>query len=175
MFDPSRGLPGRVTRGAPEACTPFITYAPSPSALSNISHQQNQLSFNALVFDSLQVQFPLIKSPPTPLPPQNQNQNQKINGKGRERFQTLPGLDYSGRGWPHRYWLPNLLKREYVALRFVAQTSYEKATQMCIISAEYAQMMWGFGLQQPFVRLQKTARRSGRSLEGCRRRCGARI
>jgi ubiquitin C len=31
-----------------------------------------------------------------------------------------------------RYWLPSLLKHEYVALRFVAQSSYEKAAQMRI-------------------------------------------
>jgi hypothetical protein len=29
-----------------------------------------------------------------------------------------------------RYWLPSLLKHEYVALRFIAQSSYEKAAQM---------------------------------------------
>ncbi len=32
----------------------------------------------------------------------------------------------------NRYWLPSLLKHEYVALRFVAQSSYEKAAQMRI-------------------------------------------
>src|SRR6266436_9752471 len=33
----------------------------------------------------------------------------------------------------NRYWLPSLLKHEYVALRFVAQSSYEKAAQMRIM------------------------------------------
>ncbi|KAF8495735.1 hypothetical protein F5888DRAFT_1794849 [Russula emetica] len=30
------------------------------------------------------------------------------------------------------YWLPSLLKHEYIALHFIAQSSYEKAAQMCI-------------------------------------------
>jgi hypothetical protein len=29
-----------------------------------------------------------------------------------------------------RYWLPSLLKHEYIALRFIAQSSYEKAARM---------------------------------------------
>ena len=31
-----------------------------------------------------------------------------------------------------RYWLPSLLKHEYIALRFIAQSSYEKAARMRI-------------------------------------------
>ena len=34
-----------------------------------------------------------------------------------------------------RYWLPSLLKHEYVALRFVAQASYENAARMRISPA----------------------------------------
>jgi hypothetical protein len=33
-------------------------------------------------------------------------------------------------GRTRRYWLPSLLKHEYVALRFIAQSSYEKAARM---------------------------------------------
>jgi len=40
-----------------------------------------------------------------------------------------------GGGGTHRYWLPSLLKHEYIALRFVAQASYEKAAQMSISPA----------------------------------------
>jgi hypothetical protein len=32
--------------------------------------------------------------------------------------------------WAVRYWLPDLLKHEYVALRFLPQVSYEKAAKM---------------------------------------------
>ena len=35
----------------------------------------------------------------------------------------------------HRYWLPTLLKYEYIALRFIAQASYEKAAQMRVSPA----------------------------------------
>jgi hypothetical protein len=42
------------------------------------------------------------------------------------------GLNYLGTGGHYRYWLPSLLKHEYVALRFVAQAAYEKAAQMHI-------------------------------------------
>jgi hypothetical protein len=31
-----------------------------------------------------------------------------------------------------RYWLPDLLKHEFIALRFISQKSYEKAAQMSI-------------------------------------------
>jgi hypothetical protein len=34
-----------------------------------------------------------------------------------------------------RYWLPSLLKHEYIALRFITQESYEKAAQMLISPA----------------------------------------
>ena len=34
-----------------------------------------------------------------------------------------------------RYWLPDLLKHEYVALRFLAQASYEQAAKMCVSPA----------------------------------------
>jgi len=34
-----------------------------------------------------------------------------------------------------RYWLPDMLRHEYVALRFIAQESYEKAAVMCITPA----------------------------------------
>ena len=37
-------------------------------------------------------------------------------------FFFLPG--------PRRYWLPSLLKHEYIALRFIEQSSYEKAARM---------------------------------------------
>ena len=41
--------------------------------------------------------------------------------------------------WPDlarfRYWLPDLLKHEYVALRFLAQSSYEQAAQMRVSPA----------------------------------------
>ena len=53
-------------------------------------------------------------------------------GNGRKLFQSPPRLDYLG---PRRYWLPSLLKHEYVALRFVVQASYEKAAQMRILPA----------------------------------------
>jgi hypothetical protein len=32
----------------------------------------------------------------------------------------------------HRYWLPDLLKHEYVALRFLAQESYEHAAPILV-------------------------------------------
>jgi len=34
--------------------------------------------------------------------------------------------------WAGRYWLPDLLKHEYVALRFLSQASYEQAARMRI-------------------------------------------
>jgi hypothetical protein len=34
-----------------------------------------------------------------------------------------------------RYWLPDMLKHEYVALQFVAQDAYEQAAPMCIAPA----------------------------------------
>jgi hypothetical protein len=37
-----------------------------------------------------------------------------------------------GTGGHCRYWLPSLLKHEYVALRFVAQAAYEEAAKMRI-------------------------------------------
>jgi hypothetical protein len=40
----------------------------------------------------------------------------------------FPGAD----GRTRRYWLPSLLKHEYIALRFIAQSSYEKAARMHI-------------------------------------------
>jgi ubiquitin C len=42
--------------------------------------------------------------------------------------QNFPGLTCS-------YWLPDLLKHEFVALRFLPQASYEKAAQMRISPA----------------------------------------
>jgi hypothetical protein len=33
------------------------------------------------------------------------------------------GLNYLGTGGDYRYWLPSLLKHEYVALRFVTQAA----------------------------------------------------
>ena len=77
-------------------------------------------------------------------------------------------------------WVPNLLKREYVALssrkhRTKRRHGCASSPASSCLSVECVQMMWAFGLRQPFVWLRKTARRSGRSLEGCRRRCGARI
>jgi hypothetical protein len=38
-------------------------------------------------------------------------------------------------GWVRRYWLPDLLKHQHVALRFLAQASYEKAAQMRVSPA----------------------------------------
>jgi hypothetical protein len=35
----------------------------------------------------------------------------------------------------HRYWLPDLLKHEYVALRFIAQDAYERAASLRIAPA----------------------------------------
>jgi hypothetical protein len=32
----------------------------------------------------------------------------------------------------HRYWLPSLLKHEYIALRFITQSSYEKAARIYV-------------------------------------------
>lgn len=124
------GLPRCLTQGAPEACTSFITYTPSPSVISNKSHQQNLFSFDALVHISLQVQFPVIKSSPTS--PASAKPKPNLTEKDGKRFQALPRPDSSGRGWPRRYLLPNLLKHEYVALRFVVQASYEKAARMCV-------------------------------------------
>jgi hypothetical protein len=46
-----------------------------------------------------------------------------------------PGAGSFGRERPRRYWLPSLLKHEFVALRFVAQASYEKAAQMRVSPA----------------------------------------
>ena len=41
-----------------------------------------------------------------------------------------------GFGWTSfRYWLPDLLKHEYVALRFLSQASYEQAAQMRVSPA----------------------------------------
>ena len=57
-----------------------------------------------------------------PIPPLKNTCN------GREHFR---GLHYLGTGG-HRYWLPSLLKHEHVALRFIAQASYEKAAHMRI-------------------------------------------
>jgi len=37
--------------------------------------------------------------------------------------------------WVLRYWLPDLLEHEYVALRFIPQASYEKAAQMWVSPA----------------------------------------
>ena len=34
--------------------------------------------------------------------------------------------------WAPRYWLPDLLKHEYIALRFLPQASYERAAEMHI-------------------------------------------
>ncbi|KAF8271149.1 hypothetical protein EI94DRAFT_614301 [Lactarius quietus] len=34
-----------------------------------------------------------------------------------------------------RYWLPNLLKHEYIALRFIAQDAYERAAELHIVPA----------------------------------------
>src|SRR6266566_4061364 len=51
-------------------------------------------------------------------------------------FNILPGVaglfGHHGRsvGRTRRHWLPSLLKHEYIALRFIAQSSYEKAARM---------------------------------------------
>jgi len=47
-------------------------------------------------------------------------------------FKILPGagLLLGTDGRTRRYWLPNLLKYEYIALRFISQSSYEKAARM---------------------------------------------
>jgi len=39
---------------------------------------------------------------------------------------------FPARTGSRRYWLPSLLKHEYIALRFIPQSSYEKAAQMRI-------------------------------------------
>jgi hypothetical protein len=53
----------------------------------------------------------------------------------KNSFNHLPGARLFGRGMSRRYWLPSLLKHEYIALRFITQESYEKAAQMRISPA----------------------------------------
>ena len=53
----------------------------------------------------------------------------------KNSFNHLLGARLFGRGMSRRYWLPSLLKHEYIALRFITQESYEKAAQMRISPA----------------------------------------
>ena len=53
-------------------------------------------------------------------------------------IRRIPPLFHSCGSWllPRlRYWLPDLLKHEYVALRFLSQASYEQAAQMRVSPA----------------------------------------
>jgi len=51
---------------------------------------------------------------------------------GENTFFFPIDLGYLGmNGRTRRYWLPSLLKHEYIALHFIVQSSYEKAAQMC--------------------------------------------
>ena len=71
--------------------------------------------------------------PPSPInlkgrnPPYFFHRARLLFTSNERSFKYLPGCSRTG---PRRYWLPSLLKHEYIALRFVAQSSYEKAARM---------------------------------------------
>ena len=106
-----------------EARTSFITYASSflcSSYLINLTGQIPLFFLSRTFPKFIFLQF----IPVTPLKETNGNSFKHFLGTGLFR-----------RGWSRRYWLPILLKHEYVALRFIAQASYETAAQLRISPA----------------------------------------
>jgi hypothetical protein len=92
-----------------EARTSFITYAFSPLPPSPINLMPETHCFSLFFFPSR---------------PASTFASLQITLQWNS-FEFFPGV------WAtRRYWLPSLLKHEYIALRFITQSSYEKAAQM---------------------------------------------